>query len=94
MLLIIFLFLLRLPTALPPLADNVPAAWRSWGFNPTPFGLSLTENRYTEVRTITSAPISPNRMLCAVFSSMQIIFFCKTTAVNADELQLPKHQRK
>ena len=40
MLLIIFLFSLSLPTALPPLADNVPAAWRSWGVNCTQFGLS------------------------------------------------------
>jgi hypothetical protein len=47
---------LRLPTALPLLADNVPAALRSWGGNCTPFGLSPTVNRNTAAWVITSTP--------------------------------------
>ena len=51
------------PPSCPPLAPNVPAAWRSWGGNCTQFGQSLQVKGNTEIRTVTSPPISPNRLL-------------------------------
>jgi len=38
------------------IADNVPAAWRSWGGNCTQFGLSPAVKGHNEIRIITSAP--------------------------------------
>jgi len=55
------------PTSLPQISDNVPAAWRSWGVNCTQFELTPTVKGRTEIRTVTSPPISPNRLLDKVF---------------------------
>ena len=58
---IYFAFFLRIRS----LADNEAAAWRSWGGNCTQFGLTPTVKGLTEIRTVTSPPISPNRLLSA-----------------------------
>ena len=58
------------------LTGNVPAAWRSWGGNCTQFGLTPTVKGRTEIRTITSPPISPNRLLHAGLFSFYLLIIC------------------
>jgi len=47
----------------PQLAYHVAAAWRSWRFNCTQFGLTPTVKGRTEIRIVNSPPILPNRFL-------------------------------